>query len=564
MRLAVVGSGPSGVAAASVLLAAGHRVDILDAGIKPGSEGRALAARVRSEVAGGLPVRNALLYELKHGPREPHQGLLAGLAAVLGRGVAADRGAKRILGSRFAFSGVEDGIPVAGARPPRSLARGGLSNVWGAACYPLRAADYACWPVSAEEMAPYYRAAADLLGLIQCRDDLERAYPIHGPAADETPRNPDSAAERLLRRWRRHRDALARHGIATGRTRLAVRPHGVGGNACRRCALCFYGCAYDAIYTSRRTLEELTGREGFRYRSGLLVSSFRDDGSAVSVRCREVGSGAEWRRTYEALFLAAGTLSSLRVAADSLELHGRPAPLLDNDMFLLPIIQHRDRVGGGFQTAFTLGEAVLAIDPGVVAERALHLQIYSFNEYFLAELSELLAAAPGLARRVAWGQLNNLLVAFVYLSGRDSVIANARVLPGAEIGTVHIEQRPNPRGRAIQRRLFRHLRAGRRELGWIPARPLMKATPIGFSGHLAGTLPMRREPGELETSPDGLLAGTKRVYVVDSATFPELPAQNLTFTTVANAMRIASAFARRAASFLHLPGQVVRPFDENK
>jgi choline dehydrogenase-like flavoprotein len=69
---------------------------------------------------------------------------------------------------------------------------------------------------------------------------------------------------------------------------------------------------------------------------------------------------------------------------------------------------------------------------------------------------------------------------------------------------------------------------------------LVKSTPFGFHGHLAGTLPMRASPGPLESDAEGRLAGTRRVFVVDSAAFPTLPAQNLTFTAMANARRVAA------------------------
>jgi choline dehydrogenase-like flavoprotein len=51
---------------------------------------------------------------------------------------------------------------------------------------------------------------------------------------------------------------------------------------------------------------------------------------------------------------------------------------------------------------------------------------------------------------------------------------------------------------------------------------------------------MRASPGPLETDAEGRLAGTKRVFVVDTAVFPTLPAQNLTFTAMANARRVAA------------------------
>ena len=63
---------------------------------------------------------------------------------------------------------------------------------------------------------------------------------------------------------------------------------------------------------------------------------------------------------------------------------------------------------------------------------------------------------------------------------------------------------------------------------------------MGTSLHYAGTLPMRTAPGPYETDRLGLLHGNLRVHIADGACFSDLPAKNLTFTIMANAMRIAS------------------------
>ena len=63
--------------------------------------------------------------------------------------------------------------------------------------------------------------------------------------------------------------------------------------------------------------------------------------------------------------------------------------------------------------------------------------------------------------------------------------------------------------------------------------------------HYAGTLPMRLRPeAKYETDSGGLLFGSRRVHVVDAALFPRLPSKNLTFTIMANALRIGRAVAR--------------------
>ena len=57
---------------------------------------------------------------------------------------------------------------------------------------------------------------------------------------------------------------------------------------------------------------------------------------------------------------------------------------------------------------------------------------------------------------------------------------------------------------------------------------------------------MTRDPGVLQTDRDGRLHGTRRVHVVDGAALTSLPAQNSTYTIMANAHRIGSRFARSA------------------
>jgi choline dehydrogenase-like flavoprotein len=52
---------------------------------------------------------------------------------------------------------------------------------------------------------------------------------------------------------------------------------------------------------------------------------------------------------------------------------------------------------------------------------------------------------------------------------------------------------------------------------------------------------MRKQPVEkYETHFNGRLHAMKNVFVADGAVFPVLPAKNLSFTIMANAMRVAA------------------------
>jgi len=88
----------------------------------------------------------------------------------------------------------------------------------------------------------------------------------------------------------------------------------------------------------------------------------------------------------------------------------------------------------------------------------------------------------------------------------------------------------------------RHILRILRQMGYWSSRRLVHMPKPGASVHYGGPLPMRERVGRrYETRRNGLLNGTKAVYIGDSAAFPRLPAKNLTFTIMSNALRIGRA-----------------------
>jgi choline dehydrogenase-like flavoprotein len=530
------------VAAAGALLDGGLEVEMLDLGHEIEPEALALAGRLRE--APGTAADRALL-----SPPRPRAGGLARarhlLAALSGRAPLLDLTEKARLGSLFVFRDVDWGIPVRaeGRAAPisRSLARGGLSNVWGAACYPLAAEDYAGWPLREADLAPHYAAAARLLSLIQPHDELARVYPLYGESSKGLPLNPPAAS--LAEHWRRHQSELAARGLCFGRARLAVRAEdGAEGQGCRLCGLCLAGCPWDAIYRADWTLAELGRRAGFRYRPGLLVRRFREEPGRVVASVLERGGGAR-ELDYHALFLAAGTLSSLRIAAESQEAFGRRVRLLDNDVYLLLLLRTAGSAGPTARLHFGLNELALRVP---VEGRSLHVQVYCLSPQVIERLA---AWLPRLVRRGLASLESRLLLAFVYLPAADSARLTARLEAGEPVGRLVLEQSRGPASRRLADGLRRALCDAAGALGLRPLGPALRSTPAGHSGgHLAGALPMSERPGPLETDPDGRLGGAGRVYVVDGAALPRLPAQNSTFTLMANARRIAAGFADRAGA----------------
>ena len=521
MRVAVLGSGPSGVAAAAALLGRGHAVDIVDVGHRPEPAAVELAAALRDGSAAADAARRL----------QPQGGALSMLRQLFASSIDSRRIEKRVFGSRFAFRGVDQDIAVRGASPPRSLALGGLSNVWGTASYPLRATDYRDWPTSESDMAPWFRSAADMLGIWQSDDALSEIYPLYGTVDADRARNPGSPVERLLLAWRERGEALRAAGAIGGRSRLAVRPPGRE-DGCRACSLCLYGCPPGAMYAAQRSLIELRKDSRLRYRDGLLAERFIDTDRGVDLVVRSA-RGAERLEGYDALVLAAGALSSLILAADSLSLHDEPVVLCDNDLWVLPMLG--PRAAPGFRTAFALSEAVLAFPASGELPNGAHVQLYAFHPYFAGAL------APLLASRLAQPLAERLVLAFIYLHSGDSRHASAAVERRAgKRGLITMQVAENACSEVAVHHVLQAFEAHRHALGLRPVRALLKRTPFGFSGHLGGSLAAGGK-GELSTDRNGRLHGTRRVYVADAGAFPMMPPQNPTLIAMANSQRVAAA-----------------------
>ena len=250
--ICVIGSGPAGVACASALLAGGAQVTILDAGLEL------------------EPERRRRVAELKSAPFEAwDQDSLR----VLREGVEVTRGGiplKLAYGSAFPYRDpldqplVGDGVEV---KP--SFARGGLSNVWGAAVLPYRAEDMSRWPVTAEDLAPHYRAVLGLMPFSGRHDRLEKQFPLHHDEPGMLASSSQAAA--FLNDLELNAQALEAHGVSFGVSRLAIQADLAGKPGCVYCGNCLYGCPYEFIYNSNHTLERLRTHPAFKYRPGVVV-----------------------------------------------------------------------------------------------------------------------------------------------------------------------------------------------------------------------------------------------------------------------------------------------------
>lgn len=543
-RVTVVGSGPSGVHFALTLLRRGIDVHLIDAGREgPGPVEPGLSF---SELKGALedPVEYFLgddLYGLTL-PGAP--GEFYGFPPQ----------------KRFVFErppGLDERAD--GFEPLESWARGGLARAWTAGVYPFDDAELEAFPFGFEELGPRYGEVAARIGVVGERDDLAAFMPWHDGI--EAPLTLDWQSSSLMRRYARVRDRLReRHRCFVGRSRLAVlsSPREER-EACGYLGRCLWGCPVGALYTPERTLGECRRYGGFTYEPGLLAEAFEcsEERRIHAVRVRPLEGGAAESRPVEMLALAAGTLETARLFLTSWrEVTGEAAELpglMDNRQVLVPFI-HLAGIGRRVEErSYQYHQLSMGL-PSERRDEYVHGQITTLTT---SQVHPVMESMPVDLRTAGWiFRTARAALGLVNLNFHDRRRETCSVAldpadggrPGfgsgaADASTLRVRYEPPhdepERIRGTVRRVRRALRA----LGCVVAPGATHIRPMGASVHYAGTLPMSREDGRFTVTPDCRSRDFPNLVIADGSTFPFLPAKNITFSLMANAVRVAERLA---------------------
>ncbi len=503
----VIGSGPSGVAAATALIARGRPVLMIDGGrrLDPGQEKR------RAEMAASPP--ETWSDAQRHAWTAPQFRTPAGQTRRFGSDHAMEPAQATVADPPAAF----------GLRASRAV--GGLSNLWGAAMLPYRQKDMAGWPLGEADLAAHYRAVLEFVPMAGQQDALAELFPAV-PMARAAPIPASAQARALLDRLSARADALRALGVTVGRARTAV------SGACTACGMCLHGCPWGHIWSATRQLDRLARHPGFTHRPGSLARSFEETGNGVRVRLAG-GQALEGAR----LFIAAGVLETARIVLASGPL--RQLQLRDSQQAFVPMLQRwRNRRRPDRMPLTTLPQIFAEIDAPEVSAHTVHAQIYTWNEYFAADLTASYAAGLALARPAFQALARRLVVAQLFAHSHHSAHMSLGLAPD---GRLRVAIEDNARSAGILQRARRRLGAAMRRGGLITLGLAMRQGTPGSSFHAGASLPMSQNPRAAQSDVLGRPAGLERVHVVDASVLPAIPATTITLPVMANAHRIASA-----------------------
>lgn len=527
--ITVVGSGASGVHFALSLLRRGCRVTMIDVGRRSGD-----AVLPEASLNG--------LKDLLPNPSDYFLG--ERFEAVLMPGMT-DEYYGIPPGKGYVFDRPQGfGHSSSGFAPLFSFAQGGLGEVWTGGCYPLTSEEMIDFPFAHAALAPYYGEVARRIGISGDVDDLARFLPVHDHL--QPPLELDQHSRRLMESYARVRARLNSAGVYLGRTRVATISQPIGSRqACGHLGRCLWGCPRRSLYTPSQTLEECRTYPEFEYVGGVEVTHLviGQNARVRAVVGRVLSSGEVREFPVETIALAAGALLSTKIFLTTMQREsGRPVRLwglMDNRQLLVPFV-NLGMLGAQFSPDSYQYHLVGMGLEGRTPRDYVHGQITTLKTALVHPLIQRIPLDLGASTRI-FRSLHAAL-GLVNVNFRDTRRDNSYVeMTDDAVPRLRLHYEPDAaESEGITEALGR-VRRALWKLNCIVPPGMVHVRPMGASVHYAGTLPMTSEAAPLTATEYGESRDFGGLFLVDGATFPFLPAKNITFTLMANAARIAAS-----------------------
>lgn len=422
----------------------------------------------------------------------------------------------------------------------QSFAMGGLANAWGAALYRCRDDEFGDMPLKASELSPYYDKLTKEIGISGDNDDLACFFGSTDNLLSPLPLS--NKAAKLYSSYLKRKKRLNAKGIYMGRSRLSVLSQDYDNrNKCDYKNLESWMPNLSYVYNPSFTLKKLIKNNIVIYQKSVLVKYWSRKNNIITVYGEDTNNGDPLSFECKKLILAAGAVNTSKIVLKSKEDHKSRLTLIDNGLVQVPMI-FPSFLGTRFETGvlgltglnmvFDFQKQNLRLQGSIIdltfPFRSIFTEMFPFafkdsmlfTKYFLPALSVMLLYLPS-------GIENS---GYVRLCADDS------------LETVSLPYK-------INKKILRAVSLNLLSLGVLTHPLIVKNTVPGYAIHYAGTLPMVKTPVKgYQCDKNGELYGESGVHIADGSLFSYIPAKNISFTLMANAMRISDHISKEIKS----------------
>ena len=363
MKIAVIGSGPSGWAACKKLLQLGHKPTMIDSALQ------------ESDVYSKIDT---------HGKQKLDRKLYFGSD----------------LPYRMFPSGPK--LFIDGVKVTPSFSEGGLSLIWGSTMLPYSKIDLKEWPVDISRLHDKYQEIATWIPITGNSDRLSEIY------GDFFSRNsviPSQRVLRILELTNRSED-----DFSLGASRLAVETGKNDVNGCYYCGSCLNGCPGSFIWS---TLNEKLNVTHLKLR----VLSLCEIQNKVSISGLTIDNQLVKNLNFDKVFLASGPVESFRILATS-KMVPMEAILQDSAMFYTPIYAPK-KLKNIKENSFALSQIFIHLKFNKSKNVSMY-QLYDFSESLVERTRSLNRFTRVVPKRLYRIVLKRMMISIGYLNSKDS------------------------------------------------------------------------------------------------------------------------------------------------
>jgi len=406
------------------------------------------------------------------------------------------------------------------AKPFISEFYGGLSRHWSASVFPFVEKDFEGWPLGLSEMHPYYEEVADEIGISGRHDELNLYF--GEDFVNRPPIDIPSPIARLNDHINSQADQKGEYNIISGLNRLAVETR-VTANSCVYCGECMYGCFRSSIYDATRTIERAK-TVGFVERTvNEKVSAIDSSDGSVSIR-----TGDNSYNGFDKLYLGAGCFGTSEIL---MRTHGIESGInvKDNNSYVFPIFYTGGGISNGDHSEYiSITNTILGVVPNDENGHYAHVHISPFADYYWRYYFPV--GYWRYLRIFASKFKARMILAKMYF---PTQISKSYSLSLNEKDGFRVDKRSYGSSDDYARSVLKHLRRVVSGKGFIL--PPVKLIRMSTSSHYVGAFAYADSKLRVKSTGEVM----PNVYIADSSVFPESPAQTLTFTIMANAVRTA-------------------------
>jgi hypothetical protein len=523
MNVAVIGSGFAGTFAAKALVDRGFKVTILDVGDILDSQRDQAVRKLRS---GKVDLSSSEFKMISENSTFDTNKIPTKLHF----------GSDYIYAKERPYSRLD--LPQGARGPYPTFAKGGFSNIWGAAVLPTASCDTLDWPIPRPDIEKYFKKVADFIPLCGGTGNLDEAFPIYHSHVGVLDHG--SQAQVLMRDLAKSESQLRKLNTLYGTARLSIYSgqESLDALSCNGCGNCFSGCFRGSIFSTASMQQKLSREYGVTIRNGMIVTSVNEKESFVEINIIEEKSGVAFSEKFDSIFIGAGPLNSARILLRSQNLYNHPIYFKQSQKFAIPAV----RLFGAPTTidhpSITLGSVFIETKVPQFSDHWLHVQMVSMNDTILRGLG---LPFPKVA---IWRPfLERLMIGWCGMHSDYSSIIQAQLLKSnglqEEVLKLTFDNSEIARDALIHS--ANHLWNIGKTFQSMFLSGLRKVSNPGSGTHCGSSFPMVATPTKkFDSDTLGRPFGYRRIYVVDSSVLPSIPGTTLAMPVMANAYRIGS------------------------